>query len=87
MDVTLNGCFGNTITKEAIDLDWKSQIDRLTSKNGFTVDAARRICAIAQHLHCIRINEKVEYIGEILELGLPYKLACDMVALLEEYYK
>ena len=85
--INLTGIFNRTITNEVIDENWKDQIDRLTDKNGFTVESAKRICAIAEHFNCIRLSEKTEYIGEILKLGLPYGLACDMVALLEEYYK
>ena len=85
--INLTGIFNRIITDEVIDENWKDQVDRLTNKSGFTTEAAKRICAIAEHFNCIRLNEKVEYIGEILKLGLPYGLACDMVALLKKYYE
>lgn len=84
--VNITGCLDRIITKEQILFDWKSQVERLVSNN-FKEDSAVRICAIAEHFNCIRYSEKAEYIGEILELGLPARLAYQLTDIIREYYK
>ena len=83
--ITLNGIFGRTLTQETLG-DWKDQISRLEG-NDFTHSSAERICAIAEHINCIPLNEKAEYISEILELALPAKLGYALSDIVKQYYK
>lgn len=85
-EIYLNGILNRILTEENVEETWKDQIDRLVSKNGFTRESAQRICAIAEHINCIRMDETVEYVSEILKLALPYGIACDMVDLLNKRY-
>ena len=82
-DIHLTGIFDRILTEENVEKSYKDQIDRLVSKNGFTRDAARRMCAIAEHILVCRLDE----LNEILKLSLPYKLACEIEQLLKSYYK
>lgn len=86
-DIYLTGYFNRILTNEVVEEDWKHLIDRLVSKNGFTREAAERICAIGEHLHCIRLDEKAEYLEEILSLCLPYYLLDKVMKPIKEYYK
>ncbi len=86
-DIHLTGILGRILTEENVEESYKDQIDRLVSENGFTRDAARRMCAIAEHFLVLRLNEKAEYLTEILELSIPHKLASEIGKLLKEYYK
>lgn len=85
--IHLTGIFDRILTEEIVEESYKHQIDRLVSENGFTRDAARRMCAIAEHILVLRLDEKAEYLTEIFELSLPFHLASDISKLLKEYYK
>lgn len=85
-DIHLTGIFNRILTEENVEESYKDQIDRLVSENGFTRDAARRMCAIAEHILVLRLNEKAEYLSEILELSVPNELACKIESLLKSYY-
>lgn len=85
--IYLTGILDRILADDIIEESYKNQIDRLVSVNGFTRDAARRMCAIAEHFYVLRLTEKAEYLTEIFELGLPCKLAEEISKLLKEYYK
>jgi hypothetical protein len=85
--IYLTGIFDRILTDEIVEESYKHQIDRLVSENGFTRDAARRMCAIAEHILVRRLDEKAEYLTEIFELSLPFELASKIGKLLNEYYK
>ena len=86
-NIYLTGIFNRILTDEIVEESYKHQIDRLVSENGFNRDAARRMCAIAEHILVLRLDEKAEYLTEIFELGLPFELASKIGKLLNEYYK
>lgn len=86
MNIYLKGIFDRILTEQIVETCWKHQIDRLVSENGFTRESAQRICAIAEHINCIRLDETVEYLTEIFELALPFKLADKLTRELKEYY-
>lgn len=85
--IHLTGIFDRILTDDIVEESYKNQIDRLVAENGFTRDAARRICAIAEHILVLRLDEKAEYLTEIFDLGLPCKLSTQIEKLLKEYYK
>lgn len=85
--IYLTGIFDRILTEEIVEESYKHQIDRLVSENGFTRDAAQRMCAIAEHIQVLRLDEKVEYLTEIFDLSLPCKLSTQIEKLLKEYYK
>ena len=85
--IHLTGIFDRILTDDIVEESYKDQIDRLVAENGFTRDAARRICAIAEHILVLRLDEKAEYLTEIFDLSLPCKLSTQIEKLLKEYYK
>lgn len=85
--IHLTGIFDRILTDDIVEESYKGQIDRLVAENGFTRDAAQRICAIAEHILVLRLDEKAEYLTEVFELGLPCKLSTQIEKLLKEYYK
>ena len=85
--IKLTGIFDRILTDETVADSWQGQIDRLTTKNNFTREAAERTCAIAEHISCIRLSEKVEYLTEIFELALPFELADKLSEQLKDWYR
>ena len=85
-NIEITGIFGRILNDDNIK-DYSSQIDRLVKECNFTVESAKRICAIGEHFQVLKISEKAEYIGEILEYALPFKLANKLRKELEDYYK
>lgn len=85
-NIEITGIFGRILNDDNIK-DYSSQIDRLVNECNFTTKSAKTICAIAEHFQVLLISEKAEYIGEILELALPLKIASKLRKELEDYYK
>jgi hypothetical protein len=85
-NIEITGIFGRVLNDDNIE-SYSSQIDRLVKQYSFTVEAAKRICALGEHFQVIPISEKADYIGEILEYALPFRLANKLRKELEDYYK
>lgn len=85
-NIEITGILGRILNDDNIK-GHSSQIDRLVNECNFTVESAKRICALGEHFQVIPISEKAEYIGEILELALPFRLASKLRKELEDYYK
>lgn len=85
--IHLTGILNRILTDDIVEESYKNQIDRLVSQNGFTREAARRMCAIAEHFYVLRLDEKAEYLTEIFDLSLPCKLSTQIEKILKEHYK